>query len=497
MKKAYIIHDAFLQGDEGTRKTKEFGRYLPGFNLEAYPFDPLGDMRSQVIRAVDVAIAGRYDLVLLDVYFGITGDDSARLGIDVALPRLEEHHIPVIVISSLSNRSQADDNSVEVQSASNTRYLPESKIKSLKEVAAALLSTQDHHANLGFGFKYRTAQEIVARKKVEVVFDNLSTACGSQPLEVPLAAPVTNFLGKAPRPLAEKDSHRLFTSVTTDGKAMAIRYEGTALTAKFVAAQLKQKSALTSFDYHYFQEMVRVEVSEDLDKRHFRSFYQAGFECFTVDQTQHLRNVARVCQLTSSLFDHLGLPLVLRLSHVHLMERVLAMVEQHSSVSPSLRSTLRRRIIGGLEKERDEKPFRDLLQVFQVSDEDVDLLVQMFRLRGKSLGAGIGFLEENKPVFGDLSAVFALLLQFLKQAGIEACCQFDPGIYRSLSFYSGFTMQGDVMESEKSAAAPECLGGGDFTGLVESFGVTGPVYSVGMAVGVDRIISILPQYHQQ
>ena len=69
------------------------------------------------------------------------------------------------------------------------------------------------------------------------------------------------------------------------------------------------------------------------------------------------------------------------------------------------------------------------------------------------------------------------------------CC-FDPGIHRSLSFYSGITLQGDFVLSD-GEIQKEAFGGGGFTGMVESFGYYKPVYSFGLAFGVERLMKIL------
>jgi histidyl-tRNA synthetase len=474
----YVIHDLFERSEVGEQQLRDFrSDYLPSVQLDAYLFDRARPMREQVEEAVNEAIQRRPDLVLLDVYFGPVRDAASRMGIDLALPRLVATRLPVIIVSALEDQKQVLANIHEAQRTGQVRYLASDRLELLPDYVEAMFSVlPEEHAAIDYGFRYRQQEEIDARRKVQDTFDRLARAAGSRALEIPLVAPVSNFLGKPPRPLSEKHSNKLFTTVTTDGRAMTVRYEGTVLTAKWVASQARRGGGFREAKYHYFQEMVRVETSTELDTKHFRSFYQAGIEAFASDTGTHRNNTADLIHLAIQFLEQIGLKPTIRLSHVSLLPAVLK--ELH------LDPFATRRIIGALEKEPDANKVAETLHACGASGSGAELLRDMALRRGSSMDDAVRFLDAHRDRYAEALAQFEDLRGRLREKGVLNQTRFDPGIYRSLDFYSGITMQGDV------EGMLECMGGGDFTGLVESFGVLGPVYSFGLAAGVERLLQL-------
>lgn len=476
MPRIYVINDAFSTQNNGKKELAAFSHeHLPGVHVDGFIFDSVSEMPAQVEDAVRIAIDGAYDAVVLDVYFGDVGNPNTRLGIDLALPILVKAGTPVVVLSELSDLKQIDQNQHAVNANPNVRYLSASRISDLKKyLQATLPRLRDNDAKVDLGFRFWREPEFSRREKIKELFVRLSREHGAEPIELPLIAPASNFLGSGFRPLPEKDSSKLFASVTTDANAMAVRYEGTALTAKLVASEVGESSYRKK--YTYFQEMVRIEASKDLDARHFRSFYQAGFEAFATNKTDHYQNIADVLTTTAKFLKSLGLSPTLRLSHLSIVPNAMT----HLTGLPDY---ARRKIIGALEKGTIEK-MRQTLETSGVSGQDAQPIIQIAELRGCELSEGLNYLQNGGPAYKDAVDSFTQIIDTLKRFDLLDTCRFDPGIYRSLNFYSGITMQGDV------PGMNECLGGGDFTGLVETFGSIGPVYSFGMAVGVERLLAL-------
>lgn len=474
----YVINDIFQQGEEGRRDLHDFAEeHLPGVKVDGFLFDRTGDMKDQVVQAVEAAIASDCGVVVLDVYFGTLGERADRLGIDVALPRLVEAEVPTVVVSELDDAEVVVENILDAQLSSRVLYLPARKAEFLSSYVAMLLEPPPtESASEEFGFKYRLGDEIQVRRRMEGVFDQHAKEIGSVPLDLPLIAPVSNFLGAAPRPLPEKASNKLFMAVTSDGRAMAARYEGTALTAKLVAEHVRTIPDFGSEIFHYFQEMVRVETSSDLDEVHFRSFYQAGIEAFAVNAEEHQENVLTVVAFTLRYLRALEFEPKLRFSHVGLIPSVLAM-----PMFGVLDKFGRRRLIGAMEKGGLEEVNRTA-ESCGLATEATALLCRLSQLRRLPLLDGIDGALSLLPWLENELEALTSLAKGLKTRRLLQDCLFDPGIYRSLDFYSGITFQGGI------PGIDECLGGGDFTGLVESFGVARTVHAFGMAAGVDRLI---------
>lgn len=476
MPRIYIINDAFNTLADGKREIADFAsKHLPGIHLDGFVFDRNLEMKPQVEHAVKAAIDGGYDTVVLDVYFGEMGDPTARLGIDVALPLLVKAGLPVVVVSELSDLNVIDQNQHAVNANPNVRYLSASRISDLKKyIQANLPRLRDNDAKVDLGFRYWREPEFSRREKIKTLFIDMIKQHGGEQIELPLIAPASNFLGGGFRPLPEKDSSKLFKSVTTDASAMAVRYEGTALTAKLVASEISNIPYRKK--YAYFQEMVRIEQTQELDAKHFRSFYQAGFEAFSTDTSSHHQNIADVLSATASFLKRLGLQPILRLSYLSIVPKALEGIG-------NIPGYAKRKIIGALEKSSIDE-VRQTLDTSGVTGSNAGNILRLAELRGCTLEDGLKYLQTYPNVFQDAINAFSKIIETLRANDLIETCRFDPGIHRSLSFYSGITMQGDV------AGMTECLGGGDFTGLVESFGPLGPVYSFGMAVGVERLLAL-------
>jgi len=143
MARILVIDDQFESSESGKKRFAEFGREcLPAHNAEAFYFDPSKDMRPQVTQAVSQAMYGKYDLVVLDVYFGEGFSSANRLGIDVALPLLLEQNLPVVVFSALTDQAEILRNLHEIESKTGlVKYLSATEARSLDRFVAAMLST--------------------------------------------------------------------------------------------------------------------------------------------------------------------------------------------------------------------------------------------------------------------------------------------------------------------------------------------------------------------
>lgn len=325
------------------------------------------------------------------------------------------------------------------------------------------------------GFRYRNQLEIDKRNYVHTAFDRVCRQFKSEAIELPLASDISDFLGNVPRPISERESNRLFQAIMPEGSPVAIRYEGTALVAKYVKALLSSKPETSQVRLHYFQEMLRIEQRSELDEKHFRAFHQAGVEFFNRNKSVHIGSMAELMALVIMFFDEIGLEIKLRISHVDVVQKVLNSV-------PRLTSAQRKLIREQLEK----LPFEELeerLKEIGVPDMERNLLMNLKGLGVCTIDLAISLLTQFPSLYEATVNELTIFHNYLLEIGVAEKCLFDAGIHRSLRFYSGIVFQGDIV------GMPECLGGGDFSGLVESFGYTQTIHCFGMAVGVERILN--------
>jgi len=524
----FVINDEFTSPSaEATRSPFDDFRedVLAGFDAAAYLFPPDTEewnderWREELDRAVLAAQASTPDVVLLDVHFGEYG--KARLGVHHALPGLLAAGFPVIVFSRLEAGS---DIYAQIQRQPGiVRFLPSERLGELAEHIQAVRSFGARaKTEVGLGFGFRDTAAIQQRKEVEEVFERVMTDAHCEAIEVPLVTYVEDFIGPVPRPIASKSSNRLFSSVVPEGRAMAIRYEGTALVSKFVASQLlsnEVRPEQRSWRYSYFQEMVRVEAPEELDSRHFRAFFQAGWEMFTTEAHSLARNTAD-CLVTALLFAReLGLKARVRVSDVRLLETLLnelRVYRKGAAEAVELNKHERRMLVAELEKEPEERDLEAAMRRVGLGEASAaaQLIVEMSRHQECPLAEGIEFVKrvaKGRSSFEDAARDLAAIAEELRHRATEKEVLFDPGVYRSLNFYSGATFQGDLVDDmgvvlfrpdpsgdkKRNLKGREWLGGGVFTGLVESFGVTGPVFSVGAAAGVERLTTWLGRLREE
>jgi histidyl-tRNA synthetase len=142
----------------------------------------------------------------------------------------------------------------------------------------------------------------------------------------------------------------------------------------------------------------------------------------------------------------------------------------------------KRRIIGFLENYQAEELF-NLLTKINFDKNIGNILLDLAHLNVCSIDEGLLILNKYPKFYKQTINEISILASSLNSDVLKNCL-FDGGIYRSLDFYSGLIFQCDLGDTK------ECAGGGEFTGLVESFGVNQTVYSIGMAAGVERLMKV-------
>lgn len=447
-------------------------------------FFPVGcNYKTEIDKAIK--LADNFDAVLLDIYF-----DQEALGVEYVLPKLANMGKPVVIYSyKFEDSDMFKESAASIQKKGRVCLITTEEIKSLHIYLDSLLNTPENFAYINHGFNYRTEDDINLRDKVQHAFNECVAIVDSKKIEVPLVAPVKNFLGdgKSPRPLNSKDSNKLFATISNDGTPLSVRYEGTTLVAKWVADQLREGKG-QSFNYHYFQEMVRVEFAEHLDENHYRSFYQAGLELFSLNYKQHLTNINNTINLINKFTKQLDtdLNVVIRLSHLNIINKAF------EKFLPNQKDRFAQNKLKDIMENTDPESLNGLQTLLKsiVPDNKLsDLLLDLknIQLKKISITEGISFVR-NSGFYEDTD--IQELIDIEEKSSTWNNCIFDPGIKRSLNFYSGVTIQGDFIQSN-GALQNEAFGGGGFTGMVESFGFSKPVYSFGLAFGVERLMNIL------
>jgi histidyl-tRNA synthetase len=300
-----------------------------------------------------------------------------------------------------------------------------------------------------------------------------ATARGFVVIKFPLAHLSDTFIGQAPRPIMPKNSARVMRSHTPEGGSIAIRYEGTAPAARYVAG-LSHEHDFGGARLAYFDEMYRLEMEDELDDRHFRAFHQAGIECFHSEIGAHHQAMTDLLRVNRDWVRAMGAALKIRVSHVDLVPRALGAESLKGADARALRRALENETPSDIEARLDTLVASAALRARGM---------HLAALRDVPLDQAVRELEK-RPEYGVAEAV-RVFADRVARADLGDIVRFDAGILRSLNFYSGLTFQGDVDEVR------EVLGGGEYSGLAEAFGARGHLHAVGTAIGVERLQSVV------
>ena len=487
-RKVLVIDDMCIKGSQSGQSFIDGikGKVKDKLEIIPYEFETDDNFEEEIIKAIEKSKTAKVDAVLLDVNFGV-GANEKPLGITFALPKLVSIGMPVIVYSYVfKDAIQYKDMASEIQKHGKTCLISEDQLDNLFEFVESLYQSPENFTFQDYGFKYRTENDINQRNQIQTAFNKSAELINSKPIEVPLIAPIKNFLGdnNIPRPLSSKESNKLFATVANDGNPLSVRYEGTALVAKHVANELREGKG-SNFLYHYFQEMVRVEFAEDLDDNHYRAFYQGGLEMFSLEKEQHIKNIDNLVKFINTFTTemHPSLRAGIRVSHINILNKPL-----NYYLGKSEDKFAKNKIRHIMEKESMES-LKNLLVAIKPDKKLESLLIclKQAQIDEITVSEGIKILLSSGEYSNyDISE----LIEIQSLCENWENCSFDPGILRSLNFYSGITLQGDILkEGEKQL---EAFGGGGFTGMVESFGFfKQTVHSFGLAFGVERLMNII------
>ncbi len=330
------------------------------------------------------------------------------------------------------------------------------------------------------GFPFRFSDEIKRRREVQSHFNALCEKYGFEEIEAPIISPLEDVVGPSPLPLHPDNLNRVFHGVLFHEKKVtsgALRYESTTQIARLLTdLDFSKKS---HYAFHYFQEMVRLEKDEEICKKRKKSFFQIGIENFATSHKDHLFQTTTVFQIILELLAYFNLKPKIRFSHT---EIVLENFKKHN-----FEPILKRRIINLMEK-GDFNKLQDVLTNLNLEKRAMQNLIKMAQLRNVSLVEGIEYVKSLgcEKAYIELQTVY----DHLVAKGISTdVFSFDSGIHRSLNFYNGVVFQLDA------GSMKEIAGGGDFSKLVKSFGPKEDIYSMGLAIGYERLL--LAQQQEQ
>ena len=324
------------------------------------------------------------------------------------------------------------------------------------------------------GFPFRFVEEIKMRRRIQQHFSFICEKHGFEEIEIPLICPFKELIGQPPLPLRYEDIFRVFQGTLFYNHKQTrgtVRYEGTTPIASLVSSWGFRRK--TSYSYHYFQEMIRLENCDDCNEKKQKAFFQIGLETFSKKYEHHLEKTIDVISVIVELFNFLNLKPKIRFSHVSLVEKNL--------LRNGFDVIQRKKIVSLLEK-KDFVKLHFTLSKMKAPKDVIKSLLEMAKMADVPIDEGRKYLKrlQLNRAYDELQTICTGLVE----KGIDKeNLRFDAGIHRALNFYSGL-----IFHIDAEGGVTEVAGGGDFSKLINHFGVKETIHAVGLAASYEKLL---------
>ncbi|KAK8568860.1 hypothetical protein V6N13_106741 [Hibiscus sabdariffa] len=282
-----------------------------------------------------------------------------------------------------------------------------------------------------------------------------------------------------------EDSKLIYDLADQGGELCSLRYDLTVPFSRYVAM-----NGLTSFKRYHIDKVWR---RDNPSKGRYREFYQCDFDI--AGQYEKMGPDFEVVRILSEVLNALNIgDYEIKLNHRKLLDGVLEIC----GVPPAKFRTICSSI-DKLDKQSFEQVKKEMVEEKGLSVETADKIGTFVKIRGpplellsKIMGGAEGseLLKHNasKEALDDLS----LLFDALDKSRCIDKVVFDLSLARGLDYYTGVIFEAAF----KGGVQVGSIGaGGRYDNLIGNFG-TKQVPSVGMSLGIERVLTIMEEKAQ-
>lgn len=329
------------------------------------------------------------------------------------------------------------------------------------------------------GTRDSTPEQMVIREKAFKVIETVFNRHGAVGIDTPVFELKETLTGKY-----GEDSKLIYDLADQGGEICALRYDLTVPFARYVAAY-----SIDNIKRYHIARVYRRDQPA-MQKGRFREFYQCDFD-IAGTYSPMLPDSECVCVL-SEILDGLQIgPYKIKLNHRALLDGIMAVC--------GVPADKFRTICSAIDK-LDKEPWKDVkheMTVIKGLDEEVADKIGTYVTREFGLGNAKTLLEELKaiPSFQAvpnlMSALndLATLFDYLEAFSALSVVSFDLSLARGLDYYTGVIYEAVLTHTDRVGSI---AAGGRYDTLVGQFS-NKPVPSVGVSVGIERILAILEE----
>lgn len=315
-------------------------------------------------------------------------------------------------------------------------------------------------------------REQLLRKQIQMVLEEIFTACDFDPMETSILNEMKLLASKYGG--GDEILKEVYQLRDQGSRELGLRYDLTLPFAKVLA--LHPGLPLPFRRY----EIGKVFRDGPVKKGRRREFIQCDADIAGVDG---LEAETELMLMAAIVFSRLELPIVFRWNNRRFLGELLEAMGIKAEARLSVMLTL------------------DKLDKIGVSGVRQELAAK--ELETKSAEAVLTLLQQQNITFQEICAVFQLentagaaevrtLQALIGQAGLQSVCRYDPFLSRGLSFYTGTVFEiFDATGQYRSSLAA----GGRYDSIIGrlSDSVEGQIPAVGISFGIESILSLLEQ----
>ncbi|MFM7078836.1 MAG: histidine--tRNA ligase [Bacteroidota bacterium] len=252
----------------------------------------------------------------------------------------------------------------------------------------------------------------------------------------------------------------------------ALRYDLTVPFARYVV--MHQHEITFPFKRFQIQPVWRADRPQ---RGRYREFFQCDAD---VIGSSSLLNEAELVEMTRSVFNELGIPIVIKINN----RKILTGIAELTGMADKMIDLTV--AIDKLDKIGKEKVVEELLAK-GFSQTAVELLDPVFNHQSTNASETVRFLS-NWLKDSHIGMVgVAELQQLISYVGTDSL-EIDISLARGLNYYTGAIFE----VKAKSIAIGSIAGGGRYDDLTGIFGMSG-LSGVGISFGIDRIYDVLDE----
>ncbi len=329
-------------------------------------------------------------------------------------------------------------------------------------------------------------QEVVKRKYIFGVIEDVFKKYGYLPIETPamenlstltgkygeegdkLLFKVLNngdFLANADKDAIEAlDSSKIIPSISKRG----LRYDLTVPFARFVV--MHQHEIQLPFKRYAIMPVWRADRPQ---RGRYQEFYQCDADVVGSDS---LMNEAEILKIIDEVFTRLGIEVEIKINHRKLLQSISQINEFESFFTGFAVA------IDKLDKIGVEGVKGELLKC-GLTEAQVNATTQFMTLSSmEDLTQAVGNNETGRIAIDELSAI----MSYLEGSPLKNTFTIDPTLARGLSYYTGCIIEVKAVGVQMGSIT----GGGRYDDLTANFGLSG-TSGIGISFGAERIYDVM------